>query len=110
MEIKVNSKNFNREVLESDVPVVIEFYATDSRDCYTLDSVISTVAADFGRKVKLCKIDINKDSDLAEEYGVSEVPMLICVKDGEMVSWLTKDDIISGSSVNEYEVRGAFEL
>jgi thioredoxin 1 len=110
MEIKVNSKNYKREVLQSDIPVVLEFYATDSVDCRTLDSVISEIASDMDRKVKLCKIDMKKDPDIAEEYNVSEVPMLVRIDSGDIVSWLESGDIVDGDSVNEDEVRAIFEM
>ncbi len=110
MEIKVTSKNYRREVMESDVPVVLEFYATDSRECRILDPVISEIAADMGKKVKLCKIDMDRDPDIAEEYNAFNAPMLVRVENGDLVSWLESGDIVSGSSVNEDEVRGIFEM
>ena len=110
MEIKVTRKNYRREVMESDIPVVLEFYATDSEDCRTLDPVISEIASDMDRKVKLCKIDMKKDPDIAEEYNVSEVPMLVRIDNGDILSWLESGDIVSGDSVNEEEVRAIFEM
>ena len=110
MEIKVSSKNYKREVLESSVPVVLEFYTTDSRACRVLDPVISEVASDMGKKVKLCKIDADVEPDIAEEYNVSEVPMLVRLDNGDLVTWLESGDIVNGSSVNEEEVRGIFEM
>ena len=110
MEIKVTSKNYKREVIESDIPVVLEFYATDSEECYAIDGVISGVAADFGRKVKLCKIDVNKEPELAEEYNVSEVPMLLRLENGDITSWLESGDIVIGGSANEDEIRAIFEM
>ena len=110
MEIKVNSKNFRREVTESSIPVVLEFYATDSEDCRTLDAAISEIAADMGRNVKLCKIDAKKEPDIAEEYNVSEVPMLVRLDYGDIVSWLESGDIVNGDTVNEEEVRAIFEM
>jgi len=110
MEIKVSSKNFRREVTESDVPVVLEFYSTDSSACRELDPVISEIAAEFGREVKLCKIDMDKEPDIADEYNATTAPMLVRLENGDIVSWLESCDIVNDSSVNEAEVRGIFEM
>jgi len=91
-------------------PVVLEFYATDSSECRILDPVISEIAADMGRNVKLCKIDMDKESDIAADYNVSEVPMLVRVENGDIVSWLESGDIICAGEVNEAEVKGIFEM
>ena len=110
MEIKVNSKNFRREVTESDVPVVLEFYTEDSGKCRILDTVISDIADEFDGEVKLCKIDMNKDPDLAEEYNAFDAPMLVRIENGDITTWLESGDIVNGGSVNEDEVRGIFEM
>jgi thioredoxin 1 len=110
MEIKVNSKNYKREVEESSVPVILEFYAKSSKECRTLDPVLSEVASDIGRKVKLCKIDIDQEPDIAEEYGVSKVPMLYRIENGDMVTWLESGDMVKGSTVVEEEIRSIFEM
>ena len=110
MEIKVSSKNYKREVLESDVPVVLEFYSTESGECRILDPVISEIAAEFGRKVKLCKIDMDKDPDIAEEYNAFKAPMLVRIENGDITTWLESGDVVSGGSVNEDEVKGIFEM
>ena len=62
MEIKVTSKNFKREVIESDVPVIIDFYATWCGPCRMLAPIISEVAEEVGNTAKICKIDIDKKS------------------------------------------------
>ena len=110
MEIKVSSKNFRREVTESSVPVVLEFYSAESTECRILDPVISEIAAEYGRSIKLCKIDMDAEPDIAEEYNAFEAPMLVRLEGGDIVTWLESGDIISGSSVNEDEVKGIFEM
>ena len=110
MEIKVTRKNFRREVMESDKPVVLEFYATWSDECRVLDDAISDIAEEMGRKVKLCKIDMEQEPDIAEEYNVSAVPMLVRLEGGDLVTWLESGDIVDGDSVNENELRAIFEM
>ncbi len=108
MEMKVNSKNFDREVINSDIPVVVEFYATWSNDCRVLDEALSEKATLAGRKAKLCKVDIDKDPDIAAEYNVSNVPMLVFFENGDIVSWLESGDIIADGEINETEIEGIF--
>ena len=103
MEIKVTRKNFEREVMESDVPVVIDFYATWCGPCRMLAPIVSEVAEEFGKKVKVCKIDVDEEPEIAEEYGISSVPTLLLIKNGDIVSWLT-------GVVPKEEVQALFEL
>ena len=108
MEIKVSAKNFDREVIESDVPVVVEFYATWSTDCRLIDEALSEKVSRMGRKAKLCKIDIDKDPDIASDYNVSNVPMLVFFENGDIVSWLESGDLIIDGELNENEIDGIF--
>jgi thioredoxin 1 len=103
MEIKVTRKNFEREVMESDVPVVIDFYATWCGPCRMLAPIVSEVAEEFGKKVKVCKIDVDEEPEIAEEYGISSVPTLLLIKNGDIVSWIT-------GFVPKEEVQALFEL
>jgi thioredoxin 1 len=89
MEIKVNAKNFRREVLESDVPVVVDFYATWCGPCRMLAPIISEVAEEVGKKAKICKLDIDECPEIAEEFGIESVPTLLRFDGGVIVNWLT---------------------
>lgn len=89
MEVKVTSKNFKKEVMESEVPVVIDFYATWCGPCRMLAPIISEVAEEMGDRAKICKIDIDEEPELAEEFGVESIPTLLRVDGGVITNWLT---------------------
>jgi thioredoxin 1 len=89
MEIKVTKKNFKSEVLESDVPVLIDFYATWCGPCRMLAPIISEVSLEVGRSAKICKIDIDEEPEIAEEYGIESIPTLLRVDNGVVTNWLT---------------------
>ena len=89
MEVKVTQANFKKEVLESKVPVVVDFYATWCGPCRMLAPVLAEVAEEVGESAKICKIDIDENSDLAEEYGIESVPTLLRFDGGVITNWLT---------------------
>ncbi|MBQ8449175.1 MAG: thioredoxin [Clostridia bacterium] len=89
MEVKVTQANFKKEVLESKVPVVVDFYATWCGPCRMLAPVLAEVAEEVGESAKICKIDIDENPDLAEEYGIESVPTLLRFDGGVITNWLT---------------------
>lgn len=89
MEVKVTSKNFKKEVMESKIPVLIDFYATWCGPCRMLAPIISEVAEELGDRAKICKIDIDEEPELAEEFGVESIPTLLRVDGGVITNWLT---------------------
>jgi len=99
MEIKVTRENFKKEVLESNVPVVVDFYATWCGPCRMLAPIISEVANEVGESAKICKLDIDESPELAEEYGIESVPTLLRFDGGVVVNGFTgfapKEEILA---------------
>ena len=89
MEVKVTRENFTKEVMESNVPVVLDFYATWCGPCRMLAPVLAEVAEELGDAVKVCKMDVDEEPEIAEEFGVSSIPTLLLIKNGQIVNWLT---------------------
>ena len=79
----LTSENFDREVLNSDKPVVVDFWATWCGPCMMLSPIMEELD---GEKpdVKFCKLNVDDERDLAIEYGVQSIPMLLFVKNGEI--------------------------
>jgi thioredoxin 1 len=96
---KLNEAGFATEVLQSDVPVVVDFTAVWCGPCKMLEPVVTQLSQDWNGKVKFVKLDVDDNSNLAVQYGVMGVPTLILFVDGNPVQRLSgyqpKDRIIS---------------
>ncbi|XP_043785470.1 thioredoxin, mitochondrial [Apis laboriosa] len=78
-------KDFNNRVKNSKVPVIVDFFATWCNPCRMLTPRIESVIAEKQGKVLLAKVDIDENSDLALDYEVGSVPVLIAMKDGKVL-------------------------
>lgn len=92
--IHVTKENFESEVLKSEVPVLVDFFAQWCGPCKMLMPIVEEVAKDF----KVCKIDIDENQELAIQYRVMSVPTLIVFKNGEVtaknIGVISKDTIL----------------
>ena len=80
----LTSENFDREVLNADKPVVVDFWATWCGPCMMLGPIMEKLDGEM-RDVKFCKVNVDEERELAMEYGVQSIPMLLFVKNGEIV-------------------------
>lgn len=81
----VNSETFDREVLHSGVPVLVDFYADWCPPCHLMIPVLDKVAADVAGRAKIVKVDTDADPTLAAAYGVSSIPSLYLIQDGKII-------------------------
>ncbi len=84
--LSINRKNFNQEILASEVPVLIDFWAPWCGPCRMFSPVIDELAEDYAGKAKIVKVNIDEEPELAQAFGVMSIPTLVLVKDGEAVS------------------------
>lgn len=80
--IKVDSANFQSEVLESAEPVVVDFWAEWCGPCKMIAPSLEEIATEFAGKIKVAKLNIDENPELAAQFGVRSIPTLAMFKDG----------------------------
>jgi len=86
MEIELTDKIFKKEVLESKIPVLVDFWAEWCPPCKMMLSVVDEIAREFEGKIKVGKINVDANQELAGKYSVMSIPTFIIFKDGKNVS------------------------
>ncbi len=83
--IELTQENYQKEVIESDKPVLIDFFATWCGPCKMVSPVVDEIANEHP-EIKVCKLDVDKNMDLARTFQVMSVPTLVAMKDGKMIN------------------------
>ncbi len=96
--MNINDKNIRQEVFESDIPVVLDFYSDTCMPCKMLSPVLDDLGKSYKDKLKICKLNVNENAQLADEYGVMAVPTLMYVKNGREINrtigFINKNEIL----------------
>ena len=85
MEYKITKDNFNEEVVNSELPVLIDFYADWCGPCKMMSPVVEELAGEYEGKAKVVKINVDRESEIAEKYGVMSIPNFVFIKNGKLV-------------------------
>ena len=98
-EVILTKENFETEVLKSDIPVLVDFWATWCGPCMMLSPVIAELAEELEGKVKVGKVNVDEQNELAMQYRVASIPTLLLFKNGELVKtsvgFMPKAEIIA---------------
>ena len=84
-EITLTSANFEEEVLKSEIPVVVDFWATWCGPCRMVGPVVAKIAEKYEGKIKVGKLNVDDEPELASQYGVSAIPTILRIDGGEEV-------------------------
>jgi thioredoxin 1 len=97
MEVILTKQNFKSEVLDSDIPVIVDFWATWCGPCKMIAPTLAEIANEYQGKVKVAKANVDEQMELAVEYKVEVIPTLFFFKNGQVVKKTvgvqTKQDI-----------------
>ena len=85
MEFTFTDENFEEEVLKSDVPVLVDFYATWCAPCKAMSPIIESIGKELQGKARVLKIDVDKNQTLAAQYQIQAVPTFMIFKKGQVV-------------------------
>ena len=79
---ELNKDNFEKEEMEANVPVLIDFWASWCGPCRMMSPVIDKIAEEMGDKLKVCKVNVDENHELAEKYEIMTIPAFIVIKNG----------------------------
>jgi len=80
--ISLLASNFEAEMLRSDVPVLVDFWAPWCGPCFALGPVIDEIAAEFGDRIKVAKVNVDEAPELAARFGVRSIPNIVLFRNG----------------------------
>ena len=99
MEIELTNENFDAEVLQSELPVLVDFWATWCGPCMMLGPIVAEVAAEYAGRVKVGKVNVDNAPELAARYGIMSIPALLLFRKGEVVrtsvGFVKKADVVA---------------
>ena len=83
--IELNADSFKKEVIDCELPVLVDCWAPWCQPCLIVAPIVEEVAKEYQGKVKFCKLNVDENSDIAARYGIMSIPTLLIFKEGKVV-------------------------
>lgn len=84
--VQLQSKDFEKEVLQSPIPAVVDFYADWCGPCRMVSPIIESLSREYAGRVKFVKVNTDENQDLAERFGIMSIPTVMVFKNGQVAS------------------------
>jgi len=84
MEVKLNDRNFKEEVLESNIPALVDFWAGWCAPCHMVAPVVEQIAKEYQGKLKVCKLNVDEARNTASQYKIMSIPTLLIFRNGKV--------------------------
>ena len=104
MAIELTDQNFQKEVLESDMPVLVDLWAEWCAPCLMLAPIIEEISNDYKDKIKVGKLDVDKNPNISVQYSIRSIPTLLYFKNGkvekQIVGYQSKNSIVDSLDID----------
>ena len=98
--IQVTDDSFESDVLQSDAPVLVDYWAEWCGPCKMIAPILDEVASEYADKLKIAKLDVDQNAETAQKYNIRSIPCLMLFKDGDIVA--TQVGALSKSQLSEF--------